>query len=59
MKAANEEVRMSAKLNRVPHWRIAKELGISEFTLTRKLREELSLEEQNKVLAIIEKLKEE
>lgn len=56
---ANEEIRKSARISHVPLWRIAKEMGISEPTMTRKLRVELSEQEKNKMLQIIHKLAQE
>ena len=52
----NMELRSSAKKHQVRHWQIARELGISEFSFSRKLRDDLSTEEKNKILDIIERL---
>ena len=49
----NLEIRRMAKAEGVPFWRIAEVMQISEPTMTRKLRRELSCEEKNKVKAII------
>ena len=46
---ANDEIRRSAKENRIPHWKLALELGISEATLTRWLRVEMSDEKKQQI----------
>lgn len=51
-------IRQQAKENGVKLWQIADALGISEPTLTRKLRHELPPEETAMILAIIDKLAE-
>lgn len=53
MEAANQTIRKAAKAARVPLWMLAEKLGVSEPTMTRKLRRELDSKEQEKVLAII------
>ena len=55
---SNNLVRRAAKDAGVPLWRIAKEIGVSEPTMTRRLREELPAAEQAKILEIIAKLSE-
>ena len=56
MYLANTEIRKAAKAANIPLWKIALELGISEATMTRKMRCELSEEEKKKVLTIINEL---
>lgn len=56
---ANEEIRKAASTANIPLWRVAVEMGISEPTMTRKLRRELTSEEKQHVLSIIDQLKEE
>lgn len=56
MNLANTELRASAKRAKVPFWAIARKLCISEPTMTRKLRDELSDSEKNEILAIIEEI---
>ena len=46
---ANEEIRCKAKAHRIPLWKLACELGISEATLTRWLRVEMSEERIQRV----------
>ena len=53
----NIDLRLRAKGAGVPLWRIAEALRISEPTLTRHLRKELSEKEKRQILSIIEKLK--
>lgn len=50
-----EEMKKEAKKNGVPLWKIADALGISEATLTRLLRHDLSEEKEAQILDIIRK----
>ena len=43
----NENVKGAARMARVPLWEIAARLGISESTMTRMLRRELTAERVN------------
>lgn len=52
----NTDIRKYAKTHGVRLWQIADELGISEITMSRKLRYELSEEEKQKILEIINEL---
>lgn len=52
----NQEIRTEAKRNGVKLWQIADRLGISEPTMTRKLRHELNEDEKNRILSIITEL---
>lgn len=54
----NKDIRLKAKGAGVPLWAIARELRISEPTMTRKLRVPLDEEEKKRILNIIEKLSE-
>ena len=49
MKTANLELRRTAKANGVALWQIADKLGISEPTMTRRLRSELPENEKQKI----------
>lgn len=51
----NGEIRKAAKAARVPFWRIADVLGISEATFARLMRKELPANKRAEILAIIEK----
>lgn len=53
----NLEVRMMIKKSRLCQYEIAKEIGISEFTFCRWLREELPDEKKKLVISAIEKIK--
>lgn len=53
----NTDIRLKAKENGVPLWKIAEKLNISEPTMTRKLRKELPDEEKTKIIGIIAELK--
>lgn len=56
MSKCNVDIRTSAIKSNVFLWEIANELGISEPTITRKLRTELSTEEKNRYLEAIAKI---
>lgn len=56
MNLANAEIRAAAKEAKIPLWRVANELGISEPSMTRKLRMELDTSERMRILAVIGKL---
>lgn len=56
MKTANLELRRTAKANGVALWQIADKLGISEPTMTRRLRSELPENEKQRILDIIKEL---
>lgn len=53
---ANQDIRTFAKQNGVKLWQIAKVKGISEPTMTRLLRQELSKEEKATFRRIITEL---
>ena len=55
-KLSNSDVRTKARENGVRLWEIADKLGISEPTMTRKLRRELPADEKKKMLAIIDEI---
>ena len=52
----NLDLRKSAKAAGIPLWRIADAIGVSEPTMTRKLRRELPEKEKRKILDIISAL---
>ena len=52
----NQALRQAAKAAKVPLWRIAEVLGVSEPTMTRKLRRELPENEKQQMLKIVEQL---
>ena len=52
----NLENRNKARIENVPLWKIAHELVITDSTFSKKLRFELSEDETQKILTIIDKL---
>lgn len=55
---ANELIKLKASVSGVCLWQIADKLGINDGNFSRKLRKELPAAEQEKILAIINELKE-
>lgn len=53
----NEVIRKVLKDSGMKQWELAEKLGISEFTLSRKLRNELPQEEQERLLNLIQSRK--
>lgn len=53
----NFDVKEAIENAKLYQWQVAKALNISEFTLSRKLRNELTSKEKEKVFKVIEKLK--
>lgn len=51
---ANEKIKLTAKNKGVALWQVADRLGISEPTMTRKLRHELTGAEKERILSIID-----
>lgn len=49
----NVEIRATLKQAHMTQWQLADLLGITEWTLTRKLRKELSEEEKESILQLI------
>ena len=52
----NRKIRDAARAAKVGLWEVADALGISEPTMTRKLRYELPTNEQEKFLVLIERI---
>lgn len=52
----NQEIRNYAFCKNVKLWKIADKLGITDGSLSRKLRKELSEEEKQKIFKIIDEL---
>ncbi len=52
----NADIRKAAKDNGIKLWQIAKKLGISDGNFSRKLRDELSEGEKDRILTIIAEL---
>ncbi len=52
----NERIKVAAKEKRVPLWEVASRLGVSESTMTRLMRQELSEDKAHSILAIIDEV---
>jgi hypothetical protein len=52
----NQDLRQHAKAKKVRLWEVADKLGISEPTMTRKLRHELYADEKILILSIIDQI---
>jgi predicted XRE-type DNA-binding protein len=50
----HKEIRNAMKQKGIAQWKLGELLGISENTVNRKLRKELSEEEKQKILAVID-----
>ena len=53
---ANQDIRRAAGGAGVRLWQVANALGINDSALSRKLRKELSTDEKEKILSVIEQL---
>jgi DNA-binding transcriptional regulator YiaG len=51
----NQKIRDELKKSRLTQWELADLLGISEFTLSRRLRKELPDSETKHILSLIKK----
>lgn len=49
----NKRIREALKENSVKYWELARIMGISDATLTRRLRDELPAEEQERIIKMI------
>lgn len=58
MERANKDVRQYAKEAGVFQYQIADALGVSEYTIIRKLRKELPQDEKARIFQIIDRLAE-
>ncbi len=54
----NKKIREEAKANKVMLWEVAEQLGITDGTLSRKLRRELPEDEQQRIIEIIHSIAE-
>lgn len=57
MKIANNDIKSQAKISGVYLWQVAQRLGITDSTLSRKLRRELPTEEKERIFNIIDELR--
>lgn len=55
----NEKIKEALKNKGLRQWQLAEMLGISEQTICRRMRKELPLDEQEKMLSIIKDHKKE
>lgn len=55
MKKNNIDIRDYLKEHSMTQWKLAELLGVSEYTLVRKLRHELPIEEKERFIDLIEK----
>ena len=53
---ANMDLRFKAKAAGVPFWKIAEKLGVTEVTITRRFRKELSPEQKQMYLDVIQQI---
>ena len=59
MQIKNQEIRNSILKNNLKFWQIAEKLNINDGNFSRLLRKELTKDKKEKILKIIEDLKEE
>lgn len=52
---SNKKIRSALSEANIPQWKLAELMGISEFTLSRKLRHELPETEQKRIADLIAK----
>ena len=57
MKITNNDIKLQAKKSGVCLWQIAQKLGITDSTFSRKLRNELSEKEKERIFNIIDELR--
>ena len=50
----NAEIRFALKEANIKHWQLAEMLNISEYTLCKRLRRELSENQKNEIMVLIE-----
>ena len=55
----NRSIKEAAKAAGVKMWQIAKAMGISDMTLCRRMREDLSPEQEQEYIEVIKKLSKE
>lgn len=53
---ANMDIRFKAKAAGVPFWKIGEKLGVTEVTIVRRLRKELSPEQKKMYLDVIQQI---
>lgn len=58
-KKVNNDIRMLLKRNRIPQWKLAEAIGVSEFTVCRWFRHELPPDKKRAALKAIDMIMEE
>ena len=58
-KMANQDIRLKAAGSGVKLWQIADAMGITDCSLSRKLRKELPQDEKTRIFEVIERLSQE
>lgn len=53
---ANEDIKAYAKVAGVKLWEVAKELNITDVTLSKKLRYEFDADEKRKIMKLIDQI---
>lgn len=53
---ANKQLKIAMLKNEIRQWQVARRLGMTEFSLSRKLRQELPEPERERLMEIIEEL---
>lgn len=53
---ANNDIREAAKQKRIPLWKIADALGITDASFSRKLRHELNEDKKQQIKTIIDEM---
>lgn len=51
---ANDDIRRYLRKHNMKQWQLGDLLGVSEYTIVRKLRHELSIEEKAEIIKLIE-----
>lgn len=53
----NLDIKLAIKKANLKHWQVAEMLGISEYTLSRRMRKELSDDMKQKIMGVIKNAK--
>ena len=57
MNINNERIKLELFKRKIPQWKLAKALGISENTLCRRLRYELTKDQTDEIIKIIDSMR--
>ena len=58
MRQANQEIRRALAVNGIRQWELARAMGVSEFTLCKRLRTEVNKDTHDRIMQNIEFLAE-